>query len=316
MDLILNELSLSNVPNIHKACELMENFIMVCKKAVSFGAERNIRTKESFTSHLLFSEYPISKWLNNPNIDIELRRYFKTLTTRTPYIDSIEEKEIYDKYLCYEFLLEDKESIGLGIAYLLESLAISFDCDPKWDNHLIDIKMRFLDDDDSIVEEDITIKHACKPNHILHHNLWFASLKKNSVNDIEDMWTRKERLFPNLIFFNSSKDYITNVNHKDPLFKQIIKRLFELEDYFSNWNDGHFNPDIIKCKVTPESHETLTKFEKEHSFQDAQGVYYIFSWHARLTPGSWRIFFSPDEVLRKGKIGHIGPKLSNVSYPT
>ena len=44
MDLILNEFSLSNAPNVYIACELMEKFIMVCKKAISFGAERNLRT--------------------------------------------------------------------------------------------------------------------------------------------------------------------------------------------------------------------------------------------------------------------------------
>ncbi|MCI0528399.1 MAG: hypothetical protein L0Y56_13245, partial [Nitrospira sp.] len=66
---------------------------------------------------------------------------------------------------------------------------------------------------------------------------------------------------------------------------------------------------------SPESQATLQQFGRERTFRSPDGEERIFSWHVRLTPGSWRIYFFPEEA-GKMIVGYIGPHLPTVSYPT
>jgi hypothetical protein len=69
-------------------------------------------------------------------------------------------------------------------------------------------------------------------------------------------------------------------------------------------------------KISPESDSTLRQYETEHSFVCPDGVRRLFSWHGRLTPGAWRIYFLPAPVTDRIVIGYIGKKLPGVLYPT
>ena len=95
-----------------------------------------------------------------------------------------------------------------------------------------------------------------------------------------------------------------------------MDRLFELNTYCENWHDGLFDYDKIPTKITPESDATLKKYSSEHTFLCPDGTNHLFSWHARLTPDAWRIYFHVDEDKKLLTIGHIGHKLPNVLYPT
>jgi len=79
--------------------------------------------------------------------------------------------------------------------------------------------------------------------------------------------------------------------------------------------EGAFAPDQLPFKATVESEPTLQKYHKERTFtcQDGNGI--TFSWHGRMTPGAWRIYFDPTIGHGMMQIGYIGPKLPTVNYP-
>jgi hypothetical protein len=93
-----------------------------------------------------------------------------------------------------------------------------------------------------------------------------------------------------------------------------MKRLLDLNDYCENWRDGSFSPEKVVGRVTVESGETLKMYEEEHTFLCPDGEGRLFSWHCRVTPEPWRIYFYPLTRERRIIIGHIGEHLPTVKF--
>lgn len=318
MELVLNDMS-SSIPasNINSGREQINNFVLVCKSAITKGAERSLRTKGDFFTQEVAPGYRIVQWLNDPEVDKEFQRYLRSLAQKAPYIDSEIERELYQRDLCSDFKLDGESVKGLGAAFLLDGLAVSFKSDERWNTSRIHFSIEFIDEDndDTITIEEIEINHASEQIHLEAHEEWFNIQKLKKIQDGKELWINKELIFPYLIFCDQVQEQISDFHFGQPVFRQIVKRLFEINSYFSTWKGGNFQPELIPCKVTPESKETLKRFEMEHTFKSPDGIDRIFSWHARMTPGPWRLFFKPDEDLKKAIVGYIGLKLPNVSYP-
>lgn len=93
------------------------------------------------------------------------------------------------------------------------------------------------------------------------------------------------------------------------MLRQVLKRLFELEEYCKSWKNGAFDFDALPSKVTPESESRLKQFKDELTFECSDGKKRIFSLHVRMTPGAWRLHFCTELGPEKIIIGYIGPKI-------
>jgi len=89
----------------------------------------------------------------------------------------------------------------------------------------------------------------------------------------------------------------------------IVKRLSELESYYSTWKNGIFTGDNFPSKVTSESESRRGRFKMKLIIICPDGGAREFSWHLRYTPGAGRIHFAPDNSKRIFFIGYIGPKI-------
>ena len=125
---------------------------------------------------------------------------------------------------------------------------------------------------------------------------------------------KQEELFPCLTFCDEINGNIAELNNSQPIFKQLVKRLGRVDEFFSKWLVGGFDIDAFPYKISPESQATLEKYQEDHTFTCPDGKKMVYSWHFSLTPLAWRVFFHPDELTRKAIIGYIGPKLPNVKY--
>ena len=139
---------------------------------------------------------------------------------------------------------------------------------------------------------------------------------KTSVVNGDDLWNQKEELFPNLIFCDHVAKQIFPLQNGDPVFRQIVKRFFELQNYCSAWREGPFLPDQLPFKATVESKPTMQKYRRERTFTCPGGNEITFTWHGRMTPGAWRIYFDPSIDPGMMHIGYIGQKLPTVKYET
>lgn len=310
LELVLNELSLQTpADSVDAAKQLMSELIDTAFKADEQGVNPVLRTHESFYSALIAPKYSIYDWLEDQSIDLEQRRFI-LLSSKFPFLKDIEDSQLEDKHLLSEFRFQEQLAQGLGIAYLLESLAISLNSEPQWNTTHIDLEAMWIDEDETEITETVSIIHASSPEHISQHIPWIQERLKTGVRDGFDLWKRRKNLFPSLSFCEMTKQQIQSLKAGDPILRQVVKRLFELESSCKQWKSGNFNLDSLPGKATPESQSRLQRLKSKLTIQCPDGKERLFSLHLPMTPGGWRLYFST-ENLPPGNIiiGYIGSKI-------
>ena len=135
IQLVFNELCLLNLEdNEYKARELMSNFIQTLREALEQGIQQQLLSHNSFHNINLASNYPISKWLNDPNVDQVEQDFILSM-------QFFESDEIFDQdqesellYACTDYNNEPK---GFVYAYRLKALSVSLKTHKLWENSVI-----------------------------------------------------------------------------------------------------------------------------------------------------------------------------------
>lgn len=316
LEMVLNELSIKTpADNIHTARYWMSELIDTVRAASEAGVRRALRTHIDINFTVLADDYPLVRWRNDNDVDLEARRYFRLLVTQYPPLTDLPKLE--NEILAQDFFYMGDQASGLGVAYLLEGLAISFFSEPKWDSNTIrGIDRQWLEDDVNLLTDTIQVHHASRSQHILELSEWIRDRLRTAIQSGENLWNRRNELFPSLIFCENIKRQVCNLHAGNPLLRQIIKRLFEIDNYCRGWEIGPFDPDNLPFKATGENEATMNKYEKERTFNCPNNGEIAFVWHGRITPGAWRIYFDPSPGPGRMYIGYIGPKLPSVDYPT
>jgi putative addiction module killer protein len=191
LEMVFNELSLdSPAPNIAVAQQWMQEFIDLVRAAQKLEI-KSLRVHSGFNQAQLASNYSISQWRNDGNIDLELRRFFKSLQTKSPFIDIQTESELLEQTEQSEFRYQNTVSAGLGIAYLIEALAVSFPSAPCWQTNQIHLEYFFVDPDTTdIIGQDITVPHASNKQHLVSNYAWIEE------QTCLQPWTPNDQIVP------------------------------------------------------------------------------------------------------------------------
>jgi hypothetical protein len=309
IQLVFNELCLLTLENDeYKARELMSNFIQTLREALDQGMQQQLISNDNFHNINLASDYPLAKWLNDPNVDqVEqdfiLSMQFFEFNEFDEFFDQSQSNEVL--YACEDYNDNPK---GFIYADTLKALSVSFKTHELWNNNVISLLKITNNEDGELLEEIIEVRHASTRNHIIQHQEWIKRLLTDNINSGLTLWNNREEIFPHLEFCNSVEKQLENINNSHPIFQQIMKKLSELEEYSKKWISGAFNKDDFASKITPESKSRLDNFEKELTFECIDGEKRLFSWHIRMTPGAWRLHFYPLKPT-KIMIGYIGVKI-------
>ncbi|MBL1175072.1 hypothetical protein [Pantanalinema sp. GBBB05] len=314
LDMVLNELSLQTpAPNVLVARQWMSDFIQTIRAVkAQAGKQAVLRTQYNFHVALLADGYPIGRWLNDGEVDREEQRFIKTLVTKSPFsqdILNIEIQELENRIGSYEFLYQGEVAIGLGVACILDIIAISLRSKPCWDCSYLDLEIIRIDEEDEI----IPIVHASCKEHLNAHFEWFKARSRKEIYDGATLWNKQDELFPNLQFCDSVKEQLYHLHNGNIMLKPIEKKLFELQEYATSWIAGPFDPSKLACKANPESEATLNQYSQERTFICPDGEKRLFDWHVKLTPLAWRIHFYPSQP---GQIiiGYIGRHLRTARF--
>ncbi|TVP62606.1 MAG: hypothetical protein EA343_10330 [Nodularia sp. (in: Bacteria)] len=313
IQLVFNELCLLTLENDeYKARELMSNFIQTLTEALDQGIQQQLLSHNSFHNIDLASNYPISKWLNDPNVD-QVEQSFILSMQFFNFNDNEFDDFFYQSqsnevlYAC-----EDYNETPQGFIYACTStskvLSVSFTTHELWNNSVISLLQITNNEDEELLEKIIELRHASNRNHIIEHQEWIKRLLTDNINSGLTLWNNRKEIFPHLVFCNSVEKQLENINNSHPIFQQIMKKLSELEEYSKRWISGAFNKDDFASRITPESQSRLNNLEKELTFECLDGEKRLFSWHIRMTPGAWRLHFyplKPTQII----IGYIGIKI-------
>lgn len=314
VEIVFNELSLKTPFDSKQAARrLMTKFIDTLRTSTGQGAKRKLCTMSNFDHLELSVDYQIVQWRNDSEVEREERSFLRTLQDKNdPPLPDIANLSVETNYL-------GTRSIGLEYAVVFEALAISIQSEEQWDCDRLKLTVTKLEEEGELVDELIDIYHASSKSHVLNHTAWIQERNRTNIISGKDLWDRRNELIPNLKLCNSTVDQLTVLQEGNSMLRPVIRRLFELEDFCRNWQFGAFLPDTLPCLATTESQVTLQKYGSERTFICPDGQQRLFSWHVRLTPLAWRIYFIPEEPNspnQSGKIiiGYIGSHLRTVRF--
>lgn len=310
LEMVLNELSLqAPANNAQIARQRMSDLIATAREAAELGVKPILRTHSEFYNVVLASDYRLSDWVGDKNVARE-EWQFILLSTKAPFLADIQNPQIEDRNLVSEFCYEGKPTEGLGIAFLLESLALSVSSEPRWESSSLVLEATWLEDDNNLNSEEVSVVHASRLEHVHGHIAWIQNRLRTSVRDGLDLWNRRSELFPSLSFCETVSKQVQFLGSGNPMLRQVVQRLLELEEYCRSWTAGSFNAGSLPTKTTPESETRLNKLRQQLTFRCPDGETRLFSWHVRMTgAGAWRLHFSVELGPGKIIIGYIGLKI-------
>lgn len=316
--LVFNDLSADFSPASETAtrydARLWMEELQATIKAAAQRKVTGIVVSRFFLEYDLTPEYSLRQWLNDNEVDLELRRSIKTRFSKLPFLKEIKEYEAEGGR--FDCLFRGKRAVGLVAAHLLQSLALSLNSGPEWAGPALAISIEEMDAETIEIEvTEVQLKHVSTPAHIEFHQAWISERLWSSVSDGSYLLEKAAEWLPALEITPGAREQILALRIGDVHLRQLIERLLEFQTYCDSWNAGPFEKDALR-KVSPESTSVNTdpRLRAMRMFRRDSGEDVYCEWHARITPRAWRIHFFPDVEQRKLIIGYVGPHLETAKF--
>ena len=318
---IFNELS-TPFSSVEQAKTELEYFINTCMKANSLGFKmlhlhQNIG--KDFYQLQIAPNYTMFQWLQDSSIEKEMKSRFRSITTRTPLItDNYPIEKERNELSEFKIAINHQTQLadGLGAAYLLETLCVSFLSDDLWDvDEIKNITRYYLTENGNDITEIVAVKHASKPTHVVKHQPWFEQKKRESLAKSRDLWERRDEFFPHLVLCGEVEKQLTSLGIQSKFFDQIIEKLKRLNEYAQNWQIDSYSDQAARqygLDVSGESEGTLEKYGRQRQFRLPNKKKQLFEKHIKT--GDLRFHFYPDEETHTIYVGYIGTHLSTVKF--
>ncbi|OIR25227.1 hypothetical protein [Bathymodiolus thermophilus thioautotrophic gill symbiont] len=194
----------------------------------------------------------------------------------------------------------DSTNGGLACCDIWHTIAVSFDSDPQWNADNISIKKEVIDENTTITENTVQIKHASKASHLLSHQNFFSALEKEIQQNITrgNLWDKKVDFFPQIIVFCPEIEKQIKKIDKT-VFDCAISILRDVESKQKKITDFNHSPESQSVTQNPSL--------KIYRMFTIDGKKEFIGNHVKSLPNHYRIYF----LEKKGKIyiGHIGKHL-------
>lgn len=317
---IFNELSTPFATKLEAKTGL-KIFVQTCIKVSELGLP-TLRLPETIGQNLynlqIAPNYLISQWLQESTVEEDLKDKFREIATDSPLMT--DEEPIAKEFSSrseFRITLENDTKLaeGLGAAYLLETLSLSFLSHPIWDNgEITNIVHWYLDETGSETTKIVLVKHVSQPKHVAKHTTWFENRRRKGLQKSSDLWDSKEDFFPRLILCGEVEKQLTKLGIQSKYFDQIIERLKQLDNYARNWSEGAYSDDKVKqygLTVSGETSGTLSNYGRLRKFKLPRGERKLFEKHIKT--GDLRFHFYPENETKKIYVGYIGKHLPTVT---
>lgn len=229
MDIIFNELSATDVAaSVFEAKERMTHLLKTSKSAFDRGF-RKIRFSDNFYESNLAESYSVNDWLNDNSVSPIVKNLFYSVKVH-PYIDpddSITEDRFIEGYFYYNETDNRYEVEGLAVAYLMNTLCLSFASHEKWDSSKISLQY----ETDSV--KNVYVNHFSKKEHLLAHESWLEELLITTVDNV----------LKTEIAINDKEIHLRDDHGKDILLK-FCKKLIQSPYIISVVNSLPFNSNV------------------------------------------------------------------------
>ncbi|WP_117881086.1 hypothetical protein [Aureibaculum luteum] len=304
MDIVLNELSFEN-GNKGRAIDWYNTFFDTC---ISIGKDLNTQISvvatDKLTNIILDREMMFEKWLSTVS-DRDKRFAIISMASKKP---------ILHDYPYYYY--EKKEAKGLGFAYENELLPISLDNNKRWHELSLDMELHYMIEESlEVKEENLTIIHSwdvdSSKNHLAHFKKKLNSAQEKLILEIKsgtELWENRAVYFSHLKFCESTRNYLNL--QSGIILKSLCGRLLEMNNYFSNWENGDFERNGFGGDSRLESETRQKKLKTQLTIECPDNENRLFSFHCNYGTKDLRLHFFPDNDKRICYIGYVGKKIN------
>lgn len=315
MFLTLNELSINrlNLQDCSEARDIITQFVLFIKTL----SEHNIIDELIFPNDLfsirLVDGYGLNEWLTDKNVEFKSKQYFRRILDKYKrYIDKSE--------LEGEFAVNIDDSVvnAIGCAFALErqNTVVSLPTHTLWRNKIISGEYTFINDDDELTIRECSVDNLHTLVPIVDVIKSYRKEMYEGISSGQDLWEKRLRLYPNLIFCDDVKDNLYEDSEKYHVMN-VMTKLNRLQEYFSTYN-GKYDPKELGMNARTESDtvkndpalKNLRLFRKPDGSEDYFFDHIGFS--GKYSGG--RIHFLPDNNNRRCYIGYIGRHLETKRY--
>jgi hypothetical protein len=186
MDLIFNEISAKYLTNSeHDTKKRMQDLLEVCKKAKENGFS-HLRVARKLETDFLKNTYTIADWLNARSVSPTQKSSFLSYR-RFPYIEESDEsaettfiEKSYSLHEADELRFNGKEIEGLAVAYIYDTIAVSFPVNEVWQKVYIKLIER-----DNEIEREVKVRHVSLLEHFETHKNFIEAQKELVLQETE-----------------------------------------------------------------------------------------------------------------------------------
>lgn len=274
----------------------------------------------SFFTIELSKTYTLNNWLSDREVDRDIKAYFLKITTKTDLLDNIED-EVKNCFYLSEFWPSNIDYVngrkddarGLGLAYLLNTVAVSLTSEECWKIvrvPLQHIRLTLNGNEEEKNVESLNISQSGQAKCVLD-----ILLKRDQTilkNNPEDFMNSKRHCFPDLRFGLNINDQISKLPLK--IYVQIIAKLILINDAVRDWRRTSNQLEPVLPNISGEGKTTMQKFGVQRRFDDSKGNLQAFELHAKVG-SQYRIHFRIDKQEKSIEIGYIGKHLPTKNFP-
>lgn len=316
LQMVLNSLSFSSIPDEYQARQFMSGLIQTLQAGIKAGLDKVLRTEQPVYSMEFSPNYCVADWFTDRQVEREAKQFFASLVTKCPVLEDLTQAQ-KDGVMSTECFFEEQSILEIAAVVFFHGVLVSLASAEKWQQPNLVIQSICMLENGDIEEEDAVVTHASSPQHIDSHRAWIQELLRSDLETGADLWTRRGKLFPCLEFCVEVEEQLMDLGKGNPQFKGILEKLTLLDDAARDWTEDAFDPRSALPKASPESESTMQQYESSRIFTKNDGQPIVFSWHVRLTPNAWRLYFDFETTDAPGKlfIGYIGEHLPTTNDP-
>ena len=271
-----------------------------------------------FFDMMLSDGYTLSDWLGDREADRDQKRFFGRITTKIG-LDEDMDQAVMERFHLSEFFLEDHietarrgpEARGLGLAFLLDTVALSLPSEEHWRSIRVRLRHLWLEADGSERERSVDVFNMSRAGH--GESVGGELLRGEQTELRANPLTLADRMrdcFPHLSFGQDVDEQMFGL--PVDVLKLVIGKLTVLDGAARDWRRGTTGVPVLP-KVHTESEPTMQQFGHLRRFRDAGGRIEVFVLHA-MVGSRHRIHFRIMEQEKSLEIGYVGVHLPTKKF--
>jgi len=259
----------------------------------------------------LLENYSVIEWIEDikPNKDLHMLA-----------LSLLKQIIVFDDYEG-EFVFKDFDKCECkGALYVIENDdingIISLITDEIWKKSILEGKYkRYNTNFSKLIENNERIKNYSSETNIAQIVLEEQENSFKELSSTRDLWEKRDKLFPNLIFCDSVKKQLYQKSDKY-LVLSIAKRLKRMQEYFMEEHESYSPVELgYNARTESESVKNSSDLKRKRLFILPTGKEEYFFDHISFNAQyEGRIHFLPDVQNKRCYIGYIGEHLDTATY--